>query len=138
MIITLSKFTHKFLKNAFIYVKIVSGTRICVECLKFNDQHQPQKQQQPQQGQQISTTHRTHQRKNDYDYNMNMSSSNNTNNMVVAGEDDKSCSALTEMPIRKFRITRKCHGKITFLTKDLSSNAHKCNCRKGLHFELVH
>lgn len=49
--------------------------------------------------------------------------------------DKSSCSAaLTEMPIRKFRINHTCHGKLTFLTKNLST---KCNCRKGLHYELV-
>jgi len=51
-------------------------------------------------------------------------------------ETSSSCSAaaLTEMPIRKFRINHTCHGKLTFLTKNLSL---KCNCRKGLHYELV-
>ena len=58
---------------------------------------------------------------------------NNNNNNNNNG--DKSCSALTEIPIRKFRINHKCYGKLTFLTKESTSN--KCNCRKGLHFELV-
>ena len=51
-------------------------------------------------------------------------------------ETSSSCSAaaLTEMPIRKFRINHTCHGKLTFLTKNLSL---KCNCRKGLHYELA-
>ena len=51
-------------------------------------------------------------------------------------ETSSSCSAaaLTETPIRKFRINHTCHGKLTFLTKNLSL---KCNCRKGLHYELV-
>lgn len=59
----------------------------------------------------------------------------NTASYNERNADKSSCSAaLTEMPIRKFRINHTCHGKLTFLTKNLST---KCNCRKGLHYELV-
>lgn len=81
------------------------GTRICVECSSANHR---------QLDSQKSTASSYHDRKS---------------------VDKSSCSAaLTEMPIRKFRINHTCHGKLTFLTKNMST---KCNCRKGLHYELV-
>jgi len=49
-------------------------------------------------------------------------------------EPEVNCAELTQTPIRKFRISAHCHGKLTFLAPDPAS---KCSCSKGLHFRLI-
>ena len=49
-------------------------------------------------------------------------------------EQEVNCAELTQTPIRKFRISAHCHGKLTFLAPDPAS---KCSCSKGLHFRLI-
>jgi len=49
-------------------------------------------------------------------------------------EQEVNCAELTQTPIRKFRLSAHCHGKLTFLAPDPAS---KCSCSKGLHFRLI-
>jgi hypothetical protein len=51
-----------------------------------------------------------------------------------ADREPPTCSELTETPIRQFRISGHCHGKLTFLAKAANQ---ECRCSHGLHFELV-
>jgi len=98
------------------------GTRICVECPATKNHHHHQ-----------SGNHKKTLPSTSPYHNLNRTSKRNAEK---SGSSSSSCSSelLTEMPIRKFRINHTCHGKITFLTKKLSP---ECNCRKGLHYELI-
>jgi len=49
-------------------------------------------------------------------------------------EAEENCAELTQTPIRQFRISGHCHGKLTFLAPD---PATKCSCSQGLHFRLI-
>jgi len=48
------------------------------------------------------------------------------------GDEAESCDDLARTSIRKFRINQRCHGKLTYLTKEPT----RCNCAKGLRFEV--
>ena len=47
---------------------------------------------------------------------------------------EANCSELTQTPIRRFRLSSHCHGKLTFLAPNPSSS---CSCGHGLHFRLI-
>jgi len=49
-------------------------------------------------------------------------------------EVEENCAELTQTPIRQFRISDHCHGKLTFLAPDPTTN---CSCGQGLHFRLI-
>jgi len=58
-------------------------------------------------------------------------------NEVLEAEDqilEANCSELTQTPIRRFRLSSHCHGKLTFLAPNPSST---CSCGHGLHFRLI-
>lgn len=97
------------------------GTRICVECSSAKTHHHHQS------GNHKKTTPTT----SSY-HHLNRKSKRNAEK--IGSSSSCSSELLTEMPIRKFRINHTCHGKLTFLTKNLST---ECNCRKGLHYELL-
>ena len=47
---------------------------------------------------------------------------------------ETNCAELTQTPIRKFRLSSHCHGKLTFLAPNPTST---CSCSHGLHFRLI-
>merc|ERR1712018_119777 len=97
------------------------GTRICVECSSAKNHHHHQ-----------SGNHKNSTTTSSSYHHLNRRSKRNAEKFGSSS----SCSSelLAEIPIRKFRINHTCHGKLTFLTKNLST---ECNCRKGLHYELL-
>lgn len=85
------------------------GTRICVQC--------PHERDTSRHGGRKHTT------------------SKHSQKTLLGGDGSVDCAMLTQTPIRKFRISPHCHGKLTFLAKEARAD---CRCSRGLHFELLH